>query len=372
MAILQSDGVNHTSDLILRRNGTEGLRLTSSTVQVSSINDGPLAGFRNAIINGNFDFWQRGTSQTAVGYGSADRWQNAFAGSTSTMSRQAFTVGQTAVPGEPEYFVRMTVSSVAGGDNFAILLQAIEGVRTFAGQQVTISFWAKADASKNISIEFQQNFGTGGSPSSSVFNIGTTKKALTTSWQKISHTVTIPSISGKTLGSVNNSSLVALIWFDAGGSFNTRTDSLGQQSGTFDIAQVQLEAGPVATPFERRPIGTELALCQRYFTVSTHRVNSYPAQFGSITTFYGATVSLPVQMRNAPTASYLGLGGGGNHWVIAGFSAYSANTLNSLDIQTTNTSFKFNQVRTAGGATPFNGDMYLWENNFSMLLSAEL
>jgi hypothetical protein len=57
----------------------------------------------------------------------------------------------------------------------------------------------------------------------------------------------------------------ARIWFDAGSDFNARTDSLGQQSGTFDIAQVQIEPGPVATPFEQRPIGTELALCQRYF-----------------------------------------------------------------------------------------------------------
>ena len=59
------------------------------------------------------------------------------------------------------------------------------------------------------------------------------------------------------------------IWFDAGSSFNARTDSLGQQSGTFDIAQVQIEPGPVATPFEQRPIGTELQLCKRYYNKVT-------------------------------------------------------------------------------------------------------
>jgi hypothetical protein len=74
-----------------------------------------------------------------------------------------------------------------------------------------------------------------------------------------------PSISGKTLGTDNNSSLGLNIWFDAGSDYNSRTDSLGQQSGTFDIAQVQVEPGAVATTFERRPIGMELSLCQRYF-----------------------------------------------------------------------------------------------------------
>jgi hypothetical protein len=250
--------------LILRRNGTEGLRLTSSTVQVSSINDGPLAGFRNAIINGNFDIWQRGTSFTENQYG-ADRWRSGRSGSTQTVTRQSFTLGQTDVPGDPTYFLRTAVTSVAGAGNNVMLRQYIEDVRTFAGQQITVSFWAKADANKNIAVEFMQNFGTGGSPSSTVQEISPVKKALTTSWQKITHTVTVPSISGKTLGSNDNGYLRLNIWFDAGSNFNANTDTLGQQSGTFDIAQVQVEPGPVATPFERRPIGTELALCQRYY-----------------------------------------------------------------------------------------------------------
>jgi hypothetical protein len=236
----------------------------SGNVQAASINNGPLAGMRNAIINGNFDHWQRGTSFTGAEYG-ADRWNSARSVTTHTATRQAFTLGQTDVPGEPAYYCRTVVSSVAGVSNFSVLGQFIESVKSFAGQQITLSFWAKADATKNIAIEFTQNFGTGGSPSAEVPAIGVVKKTLTTSWQKITHTVTITSISGKTLGSNNNDMLRLYIWFDAGSDYNSRTDSLGQQSGTFDIAQVQVEPGPVATPFERRPIGTELALCQRYY-----------------------------------------------------------------------------------------------------------
>jgi hypothetical protein len=110
----------------------------------------------------------------------------------------------------------------------------------------------------------------------------------------------MPSISGKTLGTNNDHFVSLAIWFDAGSDFNSRTDSLGQQSGTFEIAQVQLEPGAVATPFERRPIGTELALCQRYYQHNM-RVN-----LGGVTSsgigLYGA-VQLPVVMRANPTAS---------------------------------------------------------------------
>lgn len=228
---------------------------------------------RNAIINGNFDHWQRGTSFSAQQYG-ADRWVNAPSGSSMTQSRQSFTLGQTDVPNEPKYFCRNTVTSSAGAANFAILNTKIEDVRTFAGQTCTFSFWAKADASKNIAVEFLQFFGTGGSPSSAVTALGVTTCSLTTSWQKFTVTVSLPSISGKTIGTDDNSYLSPHFWFDAGSDYNARTNSLGQQSGTFDIAQVQLEAGSVATPFERRPVGTELALCQRYYETGRYRFGS--------------------------------------------------------------------------------------------------
>ena len=243
-------------------------RTASLADLAGAIDAGPLAGFRNAIINGNFDIWQRGTSGTTSYV--ADRWAGGASGSTIAQSRQAFTLGQTDVPNEPTYFHRTVVTSSAGASNFSILSQLVEDVRTFAAQTVVLSFWAKADASKNMAVEFQQVFGTGGSPSTAINSLGVTTCALTTSWKKFSVVVTLPSISGKTLGSDNNSNLRLNFWFDAGSNFNSRSNSLGQQSGTFDITQVQLEAGPVATPFERRPIGTELALCQRYYEVGNH------------------------------------------------------------------------------------------------------
>ena len=245
---------------------TGNLTVSSNTVSVNGQNVSPVQSFRNKIINGNFDHWQRGTSNTSIAAGQylADRWASFRVGTTANISRQSFTLGQTDVPNEPTYFHRIVTTSSAGAGNFFFLYQPIESARTLAGQTATLSFWAKADASKNIAVEFPQNFGTGGSPSSAVNTIGATC-ALTTSWQKFTVTVNIPSISGKTLGSNNDDFLGLYFWLDAGSDYNSRTNSLGQQSGTFDIAQVQLEAGSVATPFEMRPIGTELALCQRYY-----------------------------------------------------------------------------------------------------------
>lgn len=276
--------------------------------------------FRNKLINGGFDIWQRGTSQTSSGYGSDDRWANGNAGSTKTHSQETFTLGQTDVDGCPRYYSRTVVTSAAGTANYVIKTQRIEGVRTLAGKTVTLSFYAKADASKNIAVEFLQEFGTGGTPSAAVTGIGSQKVALTSLWQRFSVTVSIPSIGGKTLGTDNNDYLGLLFWFDAGSDYNARTGSLGQQSGTFDIAQVQIEEGSVATPFEQRPIGLELSLCQRYYAVGSGRLSTY---CDAVARTLGTSVPLPVTMRIKPTPTNIGNIAGST----ASFSARDAQTL---------------------------------------------
>tara|TARA_R110000824_G_C15174524_1_gene673206 strand:- start:43 stop:1749 length:1707 start_codon:yes stop_codon:yes gene_type:complete len=261
----------------------------------------------NAIINGNFDIWQRATSQTASGYGSDDRWHNALVGSTQVVSRQAFTLGQTDVPNNPKYYSRTVVTSVAGVGNYVAKNQRIEGVEAFAGTTATLSFWAKADASKNIVVELVQVFGTGGSPSA-IVTVAPTTVALTTSWVKYTVSVAVPSIASKVLGTNGNDYLQLLLWMDAGSDLNARTNSLGQQSGTFEFSQVQMEAGAVASTFYPRSVGEELALCQRYCYVVKNKQGSASSISSSITTghCYNTTTSffvmpLPVTMRATPS-----------------------------------------------------------------------
>jgi hypothetical protein len=304
-------------------NGTTGITTpnldSAGTVTTSNLVNGTALSFRNKIINGNFDIWQRGTS-LASGTGDrflADRFLTGSAGTTNSVSRQSFSNGQTDVPNNPTYFHRTVVTSVAGASNYCALVQRIESVRTLAGKTATLSFYAKADSNKSISIEFAQVFGTGGSPSSHVEGIGVQKLNLTSVWQKFTVTANIPSIAGKTIGTNSDNCLSIIFWFDAGSDWNSRTNNLGQQSGTFDIAQVQLEEGSAATPFENRPIGTELALCQRYYQILDIQI----ATSGSSLTLQFSG-SLPNIMRAIPTVTYTGLipTVGTHFWVVGGLA----------------------------------------------------
>lgn len=262
-------------------------------------------GFRNTLINGAFDIWQRGTNLSASASTRflADRWATAGGGgSTVAPSRQAFTIGQTDVPGNPNFYHRAVVASGSAANSLAVLVQRIEDVRALAGQQVTVSFYAKASATRSLSIEMVQSFGTGGSPSAVVDNIGGGKVTLSTSWQRFTRTITVPGVAGKTLGTDGNSYLGLVLWMDAGSDFSARTDSLGNQSGTFDIAMVQVESGTLASLFERRPPAIELPMCQRYYT----RMALPTFAFCNVANGGWATMNINFngRMRSTPTLTF--------------------------------------------------------------------
>lgn len=264
-------------------------------------------GRKNVLINGNFDIWQRAGALTA-GTGSrycADRWGTFSINTTMTPSRQGFTIGQISVPNNPKYFHRTVVASVAAAGNYGNFAQLMEDVTLTSGKTLTLSFWAKVDAAKNIAIEFSQHFGTGGSPSTRITGIGVTTCALTTTFQQFTVTATMPSVSGKTLGTDGNSYLSINFWFDAGSTFNDRTNSLGQQSGTFDIAQVQIEQGSIATDFEQRSYGEELMLCQRYYEKSYPQgTNPGAVNFLTGALYHIGMITNPSSGRRAATIPY--------------------------------------------------------------------
>lgn len=257
----------------------------------------------NYIINGNFDIWQRGTSQTTnTAYGSDDRWINSNTGATKTHTRQPFGIGETFPNGEmcPKFYSRTVVSSVAGAANNALKVQRIESVHTLAGKKATLTFYAKSDAPKNLAFEAAQVFGTGGSPSATVLAISSQKVSLTTVWQRFVITFDVPSIVGKTLGSDMNDYFSPQFWFDAGSDFNARTGSLGHQSGTFDIACVSLVEGDVDVKPIPRSYGEELALCQRYYESGRAEISG----FGTSGVSSSTTVLFAVTKRVTPTLTY--------------------------------------------------------------------
>jgi hypothetical protein len=270
----------------------------------------PTSGLRSRIIDGDFNIWEEATTQTTAGYGSDTMWRNWHNGTTKVHSRQAFTLGQTDVPGNPKYYSRTVVTSVAGASNACIKTQKIEGVETFSGKTVTVSFYAKADAAKNIAIQFYQSFGTGGSPSADVSGIGSQKIALTTSWAKYEATVAIPSISGKTLGTNNNDYLEFWFFFDAGSNYNPQSATLGQQSGTFEIARVRLVSGSDSGNDIDEVLMEQFSESLRYYFSSKCSTGGPYAIFAeeyNITGRYNyQNFILPVKMRAVPSGTIVG------------------------------------------------------------------
>lgn len=271
-------------------------------VQVGSAQTGA-AGVanRNAIINGAFEINQRNfTSTTSSFTYTFDRWitEGNNAGGTITWSAQTFTPGSAPLAGyEGTNFARCVTASL-GASNYAVYGQRIEDVRSFANQTVTVSFFARAGSgTPKLGFNLQQNFGSGGS--GSVTTLGTPVN-LTTSWVRYSVTMSVPSISGKTIGAGNY--LFGYLVF----SDTIIGTGVGTQNNTFDIWGVQIEPGSSATPFQRNgaSIQAELAACQRYY----QRVTADNGVFigghgGAVTGTIGqATIPLPVTMRVNPTS----------------------------------------------------------------------
>ena len=212
----------------------------------------------NGFLNADFNIWQEATSFTissGVGFITADLMRgDRGTGATLVVSRQEFTVGQTDVPDNPQYYMRYD-RTVAGSANSA-WGQRIEDVRTYAGKTVTASYWVRCEAAFTLEAQTTQIFGTGGSA-----DVSTTAQDLdcTTSWARYDFTFSIASISGKTV-TADSAIAFQLVWPETEGATNY-----------FDIAHIQVvEGSEPQTFFEKKTFSQELRECQRY------RYKSFP------------------------------------------------------------------------------------------------
>jgi hypothetical protein len=357
--------------------GKSYLYYSNAWIEIDS-NGTATASTGNAIINGAFEINQRNFSSTTSGGYGVDRWytQHGTSG-TVTASLQTFTPGTGPTGYESSRFFRIVTAGQSASNSASLLSQKIEDVRSFAGQTATVSFFAKSGSgTPSVSLEFEQAFGSGGSPSAGVGQIGVTKIALTggTSWTRYTATVSIPSISGKTIGTNPNSSELTMnFWLSAGTDFNARTGSLGIQSNTFDIWGVQLEAGTVATPFRRNApsIQAELAACQRYYFRTTSELSAY-ANFSygiaNSTTACRISVTPPTEMRIKPNSVEFA-----NLSLFDG-QAFFAVTGTTLDSGINTPRLPYVNCGVASGLTTFRPYFLLANNTTSAFLafSAEL
>jgi hypothetical protein len=247
---------------------------------------------RNLIINGNFDVWQRGTSGFTGSEYIADRWKQNLSGATATSSQQSFTIGQTSVPNNPEYYVNMNCTT---GNNNAGLHQRIENPKRLSNTTITISFWAKGTnpGGGSFDLDVYTYDGSG-------LHFPTNRQqpfTVTSGWQKFVKSVTLSDLSGETF----TSSGYTLI------GFTQPNGDTGTAAWSLDLAQVQVELGEQATPFEHRSFGDELRRCQRYYA----QLNGANGSTGGIGTAYGIddtsahvdTFPPVIPMRATATAS---------------------------------------------------------------------
>jgi hypothetical protein len=299
MATTNFYGWSEPDNSSLVKNGAQDIRILGDAIDASVWNIGYGQAGKNKIINGDFGIWQRGTSfsNPLDSTYNADRWmiEHDGTGATRTISQQTFTPGAAPVAGyESQFFLRYAVSG-GTSNTYQQIEQRVEDVRIFAGNTVTLSFWAKADAARTISILYRRSYGSGGSTAEQT-SVGSAIN-ITTSWVRYSVTTTVASLSGKTLGA---------------GSFTQWILRFAAATAqTIDIWGVQVEYGSKATPFQTASgsIQGELALCQRYYTrLIGDNANSYFGwgQAFNSTTFVAA-VPLTVPLRTASiTLDYSG------------------------------------------------------------------
>ena len=287
--------------------------------------NGQVSGRRNIVINGAMQVAQRGTSATGLG-----------GGSDSYPTCDRFAVSQTATAGR--YTMTQTADGPSGFANcikldcttadtsiaaseFFLLRQRIEGqnLQMFAkgtsdAKQYSLSFYVKGNANATYVAELMDNDNSNRHVSKTF--------AVTTSWNRIE--MLFPADTTGAFDDDNGASLDLNIWLHSGsdrtsGTLQQTWGALAQTNravgissffsstdNNFFITGVQMEVGSVATPFEHRSYGEELALCQRYFQARTGHAGNWGGGVAYSTTSIQMWLSLPVEMRAGPTLSFTG------------------------------------------------------------------
>ena len=317
--------------------GTEGSVNTSGIITATAVvpTTGQLS-HRNIIVNGAMTISQRGTSSTSNGYTTVDRIKpyTSNIGVTPTYSQVDITSGGAYNSGFRKAWQVTKGAGTANSNSQVNMGYRIEAQDiansgwkyTDPNSFITFSFWVKTSVSNHNPQVLIQNSDT--STSSTKFFIIDIPTLTANTWTKI--TQTIPGHANQVYNNDNGNGLEIQIipWYgtdytDAGNttgawtSFGTKpvnTTWLTTNGSTFQITGLQLEVGPVATPFEHRSYTEELARCRRYFYKPlTSNTYIYGGRWGNNST--NTAVYYPVQMRDTPTIGGTARRTGGTSYV---------------------------------------------------------
>jgi hypothetical protein len=287
-----------------------------------------LQGFRNRIINGDMRIDQRnaGASYTqtgAAGQYSLDRW-NVSGDITSKFSVQQNAGSVTPPTGFTNYLGATSLSAYSVPVSEAyIIRQQIEGFNvadlawgTASAKTVTLSFWVRSSLTGTFGGVLKNSGNNRSYPFTYTISAANT-------WEQ--ETVTIAGDTSGTWLTNNGIGLMVIFSLGSGSSVSGTAGAwaasslfsatgavsvVGTNAATWYITGVQLEVGSVATPFERRDYGRELAMCQRYYYTlggDTAFQSFGIGQAYTSTQANGIVISFPTNMRAIPTFSYSSL-----------------------------------------------------------------
>jgi hypothetical protein len=350
---------------------------------------GPLSN-RNLVINGAMQVAQRGTSATNSGYGAVDRFRPGFNNVGVTQSQETLSSGDPYNEGF-RYFNRYSNTSVSSGAS-----TYIEVFTKIEAQDIASSGWNYSSTSSYITISFWVRSSLAGTYYSMLRSLdGTGKyysKAFTLSadtWSKVTYSVpghsdlAFDNDTGEGLRvhvipyygtDYTDNSVSTDTWFTLSGG-NHMPDYLqnwaNTASATFDITGVQLEVGSVATPFEHRSYGDELARCQRYYwnlLLERAATNFY---IGNATQFSSTSCLMvlhpPVTMRTAPS---LDVSDGTGHF--SKLASGSTTAFNTLTLSSIISAAAVTAIATVSGTAGHAAVLRVSNDNSKFAFSAEL
>ena len=305
--VIENDGgtaitLKNNGDALFTGNVSAVNVVATGDIQSTSQNGGPLAGFRNVLINGNYAISQRyaGYPFTATGIQTnpnpallfgPDRW-----GTPQSREFQS----RNERPGQGNAFVG-SIQWRTGTQSNAVWSQVIEliGDSSAGPRNIfllncdtwTVSHWIFA-ADRNSFVCDIEYVNTGYSPSIS----GTIANIVDGDWQTV-----------ETVGDwirVSASFSMTGVADAPAGALGVRVQF--RNNGNIRAVSAQLEPGPVCTPYEQRPLGTELALCQRYYYKETGDIRIICARLDQNAGSGFGQYSFPQTMRAVPTFEALG------------------------------------------------------------------
>ena len=240
-------------------------------ITADELSVGQLGGMRNRIINGDMRIWQRGTSSASSSAGYVcDRMATNY---MSAVSRN------TGPSDEFEYSLRLETGSY--------ILKAIyqrieaENSKSLRGKTVTFSAWVKSDLTTFDLKFYAPTVADDFSSVTTILNVTLSLPSANT-WHKISYTYTLPT--------------------SVGNGLEVRLQQPAYNFQYIETTGWQLEEGSVATPFEHRLYGQELALCQRYCYVLPTAVQ-YPGATCFTTNRVLGAFSCATTFRATPTVT---------------------------------------------------------------------